>query len=247
MPRSPGSDPPVAPLWRSGKIRLMKLLAIETSTELGSVALWRDGEVLRRGCPAGTSHSETLLPRIRSILDESALDFPDLDGIAFASGPGAFTGLRMACAVAQGIAVAHDLPVIPIGTLAAMSLASGGERVIVALDARMGEVYYGLFIAGEALQPECVCLPAQVPVPDSSGWLACGNGLTAHPGLRDRLSACVRAWQPELMPDAGAVAILAVARLTRGQGIDAAAAAPYYVRNKVAQTVAERIAHGGKA
>lgn len=225
----------------------MKLLAIETSTELGSLAIWRDGEVLRRRCPAGVAHSDTLLPLIQRMLRESALGFSDLDGIAFAAGPGAFTGLRVACAVAQGLALAHGLPVMPIGTLAAMSLASGGERVIVALDARMGEVYYGLFIAGEALESVRVCLPAQVPVPDSVGWLACGNGLAAYPSLRDRLSVCVRVWQPELVPDAGSVAVLAAAGLARGEGIDAAAAVPFYVRNKVAQSVAERVAHGGKA
>ncbi len=225
----------------------MNLLAIETSTERGSIAIWRDGVLLQRTCPPGTSHSETLLPLISATLHAAGLGFGDLHGLAFAAGPGSFTGLRVACGVAQGLAFAHGVPVVPVGTLDAMALASGSERVLVVLDARMGEVYYGLFVAGLALAPVAVCDPAALPIPDSAGWLACGNGLQAYPVLRARLTACVRAWQPQRMPDAGAVARLAAPRLARGEGVDAAQAAPLYVRNKVALTVAERLAVGGKA
>lgn len=225
----------------------MKLLAIETSTELGSIAIWRDGELTRRACPVGVSHSETLLPLIAATMFEAGLAFADLDGLAFGAGPGSFTGLRVACGVAQGLAFVHNLPVIQVGTLNAMALASGGERVLAVLDARMGEVYFGWFAAAVALGAAAVCHPSALPLPDSAGWLACGNGLAAHPLLRARLSACVAAWQPDLWPDAGAVARLAVPRLVRGEGVDAADAAPVYVRNKVALTVAERLAMGGKS
>ncbi|WP_300454251.1 tRNA (adenosine(37)-N6)-threonylcarbamoyltransferase complex dimerization subunit type 1 TsaB [Accumulibacter sp.] len=225
----------------------MNLLAIETSTELGSIAVWRDGYLLRRDCPAGLAHSETLLPLIGATLHDMGLGFADLNGIAFAAGPGSFTGLRVACGVAQGLAMAHGLPVFPVGTLDAMALASGGERVIVALDARMDEVYYGLFVAAAPLGPMAVCAPSLVPLPDTGGWLACGNGLLAYPSLRERLSVCVTHWQPDRMPDAGAVARLAARHLRRGAGVDAAEAAPLYVRNKVALTVVERLARGGRA
>ena len=225
----------------------MNLLAIETSTELGSIAVWKDGELLRRACPATLPHSATLLPLISATLREAGLGFADLHGIAFAAGPGSFTGLRVACGVAQGLAVALDLPVIAVGTLDAMALASGSERVIVMLDARMGEVYYGLFSDGSPLAPVVVCQPSAVLIPDSPGWHACGNGLAAYPVLCQRLAARVHLWQPELVPDAGAVARLAAPRLARGEGVDAAAATPLYVRNKVALTVAERLAKGGKA
>ena len=228
-------------------MRRMNLLAIETSTELGSIALWREGELLRAVCPPGVSHSETLLPLIRETVREAGLRFADLNAIAFAAGPGSFTGLRVACGVAQGLAFAHQLPVVAVGTLEAMALSSAGERVIVALDARMGEVYYAFYAAGVALAAVAVAHPAAVPLPESTGWLACGNGLQAYPALRERLSAYVQEWQPELMPDAAVVARLAVARLARGETLDAADAAPLYVRNKVAQTVAERLANGGKA
>jgi tRNA threonylcarbamoyladenosine biosynthesis protein TsaB len=231
----------------AGRIGPMNLLAIEISTELGSIAIWRDGELLRRDCPSGLAHSETLLPLIRASLPAAGLDFTDLHGIAFAAGPGSFTGLRVACGVAQGLAFALDLPVVAVGTLDAMALATGAERVIVLLDARMGEVYHGSFAAAGAMAPAAVCHPSELPIPDSAGWLACGNGLAAYPLLRQRLSACVSAWQPDRMPDAGAVACLAAPRLARGEGVEAAAVAPLYVRNKVAFTVAERLATGGRA
>ncbi len=225
----------------------MNLLAIETSTDVGSIALWRDGTLLVRACPAGVSHSETLLPLISATMAESGLGFADLQGIAFGAGPGSFTGLRVACGVAQGLAFAHDLPLLAVGTLDAMALASGGDRVIVALDARMGEVYFAVFENGSARAPAAVYAPAAVPLPEENGWLACGNGLLAYPPLRERLAGCVDQWLPELMPGAAAVARLAAPRLARGEHIDAADAVPLYVRDKVAKTVAERLAAGGKA
>ncbi|OJW50813.1 MAG: tRNA (adenosine(37)-N6)-threonylcarbamoyltransferase complex dimerization subunit type 1 TsaB [Candidatus Accumulibacter sp. 66-26] len=229
----------------------MNLLAIETSTDAGSIALWRDGEVLLRDCPRGVSHSETLLPLIRSTLAEAGLGFADLSGIAFGAGPGSFTGLRVACGVAQGLAFAHDTPLLPVGTLEAMALAAGGGRVLVALDARMGEVYLGSFEVSSdavvALGPVGVHPPGAVPLPASGGWLACGNGLAAYPALRERLAPAVDAWLPELMPTADAAARLAAPRLARGERVDPADAVPVYVRDKVAQTVAERLAQGGKA
>lgn len=225
----------------------MKILALETATDPGSIALWLDGNVIARSCPDGLSNSATLLPLAESSLKEAGIGFADLDGIAFGIGPGSFTGLRVACGVAQGLAVARDLPLLGIGTLEAMALSCGGERVIVALDARMGEVYYGFFEHG-VLQGEIgVAAPAAVPLPKTTGWLACGNGLTAYPALREHLAACVDDWKPEVMPDAGAVVRLAAPRLEAGERPDPAEAAPLYVRNKVAKTTAERLAEGGKA
>lgn len=225
----------------------MLILALETATDPGSVALWCDGEVIARSCPDGRSNSETLLPLADSMLREAGLSFADLNGVAFGMGPGSFTGLRVTCGAAQGLAVARDLPLLGIGTLEAMALASGGERVIVALDARMGEVYYGMYVHG-ALQGEIgVYAPDTVPLPESSGWLACGNGLSSYPTLCERLGSAVETWKPEIMPSAEAVVRLAAQRLEGGESIDPADAAPLYVRNKVAQTVAERLAIGGKA
>ena len=227
----------------------MNILALETASDPGSVALWRDGELFARNCPEGRSNSETLLPLAGATLREAGLGFADLDGIAFGAGPGSFTGLRVACGVAQGLAVARDLPLIGIGTLEAMALDSGGERVMVALDARMGEVYFGIFIDGVLQGGLGVYPPHAVPLPASpaSGWLACGNGLSTYPELRELLSAHVDVWMPEVKPCAAAVVRLAALRLARGEHIDPDDAAPLYVRDKVARTVAERLAEWGKA
>ena len=86
-----------------------------------------------------------------------------------------------------------------------------------------------------------------MPLPETGGWLACGNGLAAYPALQERLAPHVNAWLPELMPSAEAVARLAAPRLARGGRVDPADAVPVYVRDKVAQTIAERLAQGGKA
>lgn len=225
----------------------MKILALETATDPGSVALWRDGRVVARSCPDNLSNSASLLPVAEAMLREEGLDFAEIDGIAFGAGPGSFTGLRVSCGVAQGLAVARNLPLLGVGTLEAMALAADNDRVIVALDARMGEVYFGFFVDGVGQGDIGVYPPESVPVPDSAGWCACGNGLTAYPLLRERLGSVVTTWQPDIMPQAGLVARLAGPRMERGECIDPADAAPLYVRDKVAKTVAERLAEGGKA
>jgi len=225
----------------------MNILALETAADPGTVALWRDGEVVARVCAPARSNSETLLPLAEATLRDAGLGFADLDGIAFGAGPGSFTGLRVACGVAQGLAFGRDLPLLGVGTLEAMAFESGFERVIVLLDARMGEVYVGFFEHGEQRGEIGVYSPQSIPLPESSGWLACGNALAAYPLLRERLSPFVDRWQPELMPSAAGVARIAAPRLLRGEAIDPADAAPFYVRNKVAKTVAERLAEGGKA
>ena len=225
----------------------MKILALETAVDPGSVALWFDGVVLARTCPADLSNSAALLPVAEELLRAQGLGFADLEGVAFGAGPGSFTGLRVACGVAQGLAVARDLPLLGIGSLEAMAAASGGARVLVALDARMGEVYYGVFVDGRQVGEIGVYAPDAVPLPESSGWLACGNGLTAYPALRERLAACVDAWKPEVIPHAEAVLRLAAPRLESGERVDPADAVPFYVRDKVAKTVAERLAEGGRA
>lgn len=229
----------------------MRVLALETSTDLGSCALWLDGELIERRCPTGRPHSETLLPLVRDLLAEAGTDFAGLDAIAFGAGPGAFTGLRVACGIAQGLAVALDLPVVPVGTLEALAAGSDGERVLALLDARMNEVYYAAlvrdgaarFVAGDLR----VAPPAAVELPEGAGWVACGNALAAYPALAERVARAGFEVRPEAMPTAAAVARLAVPRLQGGAAIDPALAVPLYVRDKVARTVAERLAEGGKA
>lgn len=229
----------------------MLILALETSTELGSCALWRDGEVVEKLCPTGRSHSETLLPLVRDLLRDAGLKVSQLDAIAFGVGPGAFTGLRIACGAAQGLAVAASIPLIPVTSLEAMAALSGAERVLALLDARMGEVYAGRYwraADGYRLDGEiCVVSPAELVLPEDSGWLACGNAPAAYPVLHERLLAAGIDVQPGVLPTASVLARLAAPRAVRGEGIDPALAAPLYIRDKVAKTVAERLADGGRA
>ena len=229
----------------------MLILSLETSTEAGSCALFLNGQVLERHCPAGRSHSETLLPLVRELMLEAGLSFSRLDAIAFGAGPGAFTGLRVACGVAQGLAVASDLPLIPVTSLESMALMAGGKHVLTLLDARMGEVYAASYrVEGEApvLQGEIrVSSPGEVLLPEGDGWMACGNALTAYPLLLERIVTVNRVLRPEILPSAAVVARIAAPRAARGEGIDPAMAAPLYIRDKVAKTEAERLGEGGKA
>lgn len=227
----------------------MKILALETSTELGSCALLVNGSVSERICPPGRPHSETLLPLVRELMAENGLDFRQLDAIAFGVGPGAFTGLRVACGVTQGLAVAADLPVLPICGLEAMAAAVGERRVLSLLDARMGEVYAAAYergVAGYELQGEIrVGAPESLELPAGTDWLACGNAPSAYPVLAERLQAAGITVRPGILPQAVQVARLAASR--PGVAIDPALAAPLYVRDKVAKTIRERLGEGGKA
>lgn len=229
----------------------MKLLALETSTDSGSCALLLDGDVSERCCPPGRPHSETLLPLVRELMATHGVAFGQLDAIAFGAGPGAFTGLRVACGVAQGLAVAADRPVVPICGLEAMAATVGAPRVFSLLDARMGEVYaaaYERCPTGLELQGEIrLGAPETLALPSGAGWVACGNALAAYPVLAGRLRDAGYALQPAVLPQAAAIARLAAAHLARGAAIDPALAAPLYVRNKVAKTISERLGEGGKA
>lgn len=123
----------------------MIILALDTTTVLCSVALIRDGEVIDCAVEAGQSHSSRLLPMIDRLLAEASVGLPALDAIAFGAGPGSFTGVRIACGVAQGLAFGAGRPVIPVDSLEAMALASGAAQVMSCLDARMGEVYFAAY------------------------------------------------------------------------------------------------------
>lgn len=228
----------------------MRILAIDTSTERGSCALWLDGDCAESVCPVGQAHSATLLPLVSGLLTQAGIVTAQLDAIAFATGPGAFTGLRMSCAVAQGLAIAAELPVLAVGTLDALAFDSGAEACLAVLDARMGEIYTAAFSSRDGIPVRSseirLLTPEEIVLPDSPCVVA-GNALLAYPQLAERVAAAGLAGRPQAMPGARAVAALAAPRLAAGEGMDVAQATPLYVRDKVAQTVAERLASGGKA
>jgi len=222
----------------------MPILAFDASTETCAVALGGASGWLEREEVAGQRHSELLLPMIRALLGEAGLALSDLDGIAFGAGPGSFTGLRIACGVAQGLALGAELPVVGVATLEAMAEAAhakhGWTRVVTALDARMQEVYLAAYERdGERWRAQvepCVAKPDAAPLPSGGGYGA-GNGFAAYPALGKRLAA---EFDASVLPGAVAIGRLALRRFTAGEGVAARDAAPLYVRHRVALTSAER-------
>lgn len=223
----------------------MKILAFDTSTEYCSVAVWADGTVFARDILAGQRHSELLLPLIGEMLVEQGMNLQALDGIAFGSGPGSFTGLRIGCGVAQGLALGGDLPVVGVSTLLALAQGAGGERVVACLDARMGEVYHAAYEQDaegwrEVLGPGLYA-PQGVPMVAGDGWTGCGSGFAAHSeALRERYAGQLQDVVSDAFPHARDIAKLAAPLFARGEGRDAALAAPLYIRNKVALKTSER-------
>ncbi len=181
---------------------------------------------------------------LRALLNEADLDFPDLDALVYGMGPGSFTGLRIACGVAQGLALAADLPVLGVSTLEALAEESGSSRVVACLDARMREVYAGIYQRSDdgwrCLSGPLVCPPHAVPLPPGSGYRGVGSGFAAYSELARHLGACLDDVDPACIPHARAMARLAVDRLARGEARPAEYAEPLYVRDKVALKTCER-------
>ena len=223
----------------------MNILALDTSTEWCSVALWLDGRVLSRDERAGQRHSALILPMIDALMSEAGLVLTQLDAIAFGAGPGSFTGLRIACGVTQGLAFGAGLPVVPVGTLEALAQASAAARVVTALDARMDEIYHAAYTRDDAgwreLHAPSLCAPAAAPAVDGGDWTGCGNGFAVQGGaLRARYAGQLREVHEDLRPHARDMLGIAADRFAQTGGLDPAQAAPLYVRDKVAFSVAER-------
>jgi tRNA threonylcarbamoyladenosine biosynthesis protein TsaB len=230
----------------------MNLLAFESATEALSVALLVDGQVRERFELAPRRHAELALPWADELLAQAGLSSSHLDAIAVGRGPGAFTGVRLAIAVVQGIAMALDRPVVPVSTLAVLAMrATGrmdgeGTRVLAAIDARMGEVYTGAFVLrdGDAhgLDEEAVRAPGQVTLPDSTGgWLGVGTGFAAADGaLVQHLGDQLVAVDATQLPHAADVARLAALAYARGEAVAPERVEPAYLRNNVALTIREQ-------
>jgi len=223
----------------------MNILALDASTENCSAAVWRDGTVFDRSARAGQAHSEMLIVMVDAVLAEAGITLPRVSGIAFGAGPGSFTGLRVACSVAQGLAFASDIPLAGIGTLQAMAAGCSADAVVCCLDARMGEVYHAAYrreggVFAEVSAPR-VCAPAAVPELPPGRWTACGSGFAAHGDvLRRRYAAQLETVIDGLAPQARDIARLAAPVFAAGGGISADAAAPIYIRDRVALKTAER-------
>ena len=216
----------------------MKLLAFDAATDACSAALWLDGAVREEFVLVRNGHSERLLPMIEALLAEGGFSLRALDAIAFGRGPGAFTGLRIAAGVAQGLAFGADLPVVPISSLAALAEIQQAPQVFAALDARMAQLYWGAYVraADGALAPavaDCLTEIAAVSLP-AGDWLAVGSGAEAYAA---RLHAALRITEVRAAqyPRATGVARLAAAAFARGEARAPELALPVYLRDEVAK------------
>lgn len=224
----------------------MKLLALDTSSEGCSAALLVDGELSERFELAPRGHTRLLMPMVRELLAGADLEPADLDAVAFACGPGSFTGIRIATGVAQGLAWGLNVPVVPVSSLAAVALGalesmdvSDQTGIAVAFDARMGEVYWGCFTLANGVPvvqgDERVCPPGQVTLEgDAETWVGAGRGWAFRSDMPVTVSERIQAPDESLIPRAAWVAKLAEIRFRDGHSVPAEQAQPAYIRNEVA-------------
>lgn len=227
----------------------MKILAIETATEACSVALYADGQVLERFEIAPRRHAELTLPWAEQLLAEAGITRAQLDGIALSRGPGAFTGVRLAIAIAQGIALALDRPLLPVSTLQtlAMQAPADATQVLASIDARMGEVYAARYVRDvdgvmQVQGSEVVIAPDALQLPDDdSRWTGVGTGFGAADGLLAvRLQTRLSSVDAAALPHAADVLKIAVPAFMRGEGIAPELVQPAYLRDNVALTLVEQ-------
>jgi tRNA threonylcarbamoyladenosine biosynthesis protein TsaB len=228
----------------------MRVLAIDTATEACSVALLSGDELIGRSAELGKSHAQQILGMVDAVLAEAEVSLSMLDGIAASIGPGAFTGVRISVAVAQGLAFGAALPVIPVTTLEALAfqaMRSGAAHALACLDARMGEVYWGCFAADAkrglvASSTARVGPPASVVLPVPGVYRGIGRGFAAYPALAALPGLTLDPKDSRALPNAREFAQLGTLRLSAGEGLDPADLSPLYIRDKVALTEAERAA-----
>ncbi len=221
----------------------MKLLAIETATDTCSVALQLGADIRELFEPVARQQTERVLPMVEQLLADAQVSLAQLDAIAFSAGPGAFTGVRVAVSIAQGLAWGAQLPVIPVSTLACTAMAAvqqhGPGAWLVLQDARMNELYTaGYIFDGDTVGPHAVlddmlCVPAQLPVLPAHAWRVVGTGHLHEQVVRQQWQ--LGDWVTDIGPRAVALLPLATAAWQRGGAIAAADARPVYLRNQVIQ------------
>lgn len=219
----------------------MKLLALDTSTDACTAAVWVDGAVHEQFEIA--QQSARIMPMVDAVMAEAGLTLAQLDAIAFGRGPGSFTGLRIAAGVAQGLAFGVDLPVVPVSSLAALAQGQNAGRVLAAFDARIQQVYWGAYVRNTQgivkLQgEEGVFTPNRIPLPEGAGWVGAGSGWDQYAdALAKHFGTCVTEWRRQCFPRARAVAELGAVGFTRGQAVAPELALPVYLRDEVAMKI----------
>jgi tRNA threonylcarbamoyladenosine biosynthesis protein TsaB len=226
----------------------VRVLALDAATEACSVALLCDGEMIGRSIEAGKVHSQHILAMVEELLAEGQISLAMLDGIAASIGPGAFTGVRISVAVAQGLAFGAGLSVAPVTTLEALALqvlTVENDRAIACLDARMGEVYWGCFAVDAArvliaTSVAAVGPPQSVSLAGNLSARGIGRGFSVYPLLAALPGVEIDPQAARALPNAREIARLGALRLSQGGALDPADLMPLYIRDKVALTEAER-------
>ena len=217
----------------------LKLLAIDTSTEACSAALYIDGEITSLYEVAPQRHAELILPMVDQVLSQAQVKLTDLDAIAFGRGPGSFTGVRIATGIAQGLAYSANLPVVPISTLAALARSEKdkSEYIAVAIDARMSEVYFGLYKHGDGVEligEELVIAPDKITLQINAMCFGVGSGWARYAEvLKNVFKNKLSGYGSERFPHAADVAALAVHAFKNGSLVKPEDVMPVYLRNKV--------------
>lgn len=221
----------------------VRILAVDTSEDACSAALLIGDAVAERFELAPRRHSELILPMMDGLLRDAGVKMADLDALAFARGPGSFTGVRIAASVIQGVALGADLPVVPVSSLQALAQgvarASAADAVLSALDARMREVYWGVYrsdAAGimRAVIEDRVCAPERAEVPAGGPWVGAGSGWSSYADVLGRHLGPAPELHGEALVHARDVAWLARPLLAEGRAVPAEQALPVYLRNEVA-------------
>lgn len=228
----------------------MNLLAIESSTEQLSVALLSNGQILAREASEPRRHAALLLQLVDGLLGEAGILRSELDAIAFGCGPGAFTGVRLATSTAQGLGFGLDRPVLPVSSLAALALAASRvgavPPLLTLLDARMGELYAATWtLDGDSelqrIGEEQLVSPGGLQLPGDDVWCVTGSGWHAHREvLEERFGMQLQGLDAPRVPHAREIALIALAQFRAGARPSPFEAMPVYLRDKVAQTTAER-------
>jgi len=226
-------------------VQTMAYLALDTATEHLSLAVTTPKGVVARDWHVGQKHAELTLPHLEALLADCGLEIGDLEGVAFGNGPGSFTGLRIGCGIAQGLAFARAIPALGISTLAALAARCDHDRVLACLDARMNQVYCAAYArSGSYWQTEIeplVCDPDQIPLPEGAGWVGVGSGFAAYgEALTTRLGAQLASVEKDHFPHAREILALALPHFLAGEGRPAAELELVYLRDKVALKTHER-------
>lgn len=227
----------------------MKILAIDTATEACSAALYVDGEITSEYKIAPREHTQLILPMIDRLLTDAGLVVNQLDALAFARGPGAFTGVRIAAGIIQGLSYAAEIPVVPVSTLAAIAAGvyyqHGHKDILSAIDARMGEVYWGAYHIEEdsvtLIDNELVCAVENLPDQLSKNWVGAGTGWSEYSELlKSRFKLEEDLIYENYLPSAETVVKLAVQDFKLNKQMSAHQAQPVYLRDNVAKKKANQ-------